>query len=502
MKCSSTFLFLTALFFASCQNDEVVTNVSQTETENPVSDDFTISFMCNDDLTCDSVPALVSAPFEALEPKAPKPKYASVDSYFNSFKKEPQTFYRDASKSFIIMGREGTEIAFTEGSLVHADGSPVIGKVKVELEEFYHTADIVKARLTTQSDKGLLETAGMVNLEVYADGEKCKLEKGSRVEIAFAGNPGQGMQLFDGRLSRQGDIEWVEQKQSSEFGTKPTLLLSDRELVFLNNFVRDIGRRVKYPKASVAKKVTGTIYVSFFFDSSGNLRRPRIAKKDDNLLAKSVLYTFNNYPPINLDDYEGVPVNKEITMPIRFELSDTVDITSLIPEPETEKAISATELIMAEGRTVMPGYGWMVNNDYQVTRVFQSKENNMLSNSFKSVSLGWINCDRFLPKEPKTDIYVNATKNEDLLAYLVFKDINSVMAAYELAGEPYFGNVPIGRKAELIVVKATNGSEMQFAFQDLTITENMNISNLKFETLSKTEFTKRLNGLSKGLAMR
>ena len=497
-----TFLLLTALFFTSCQTNEAPPVEEKASVENSVSGDFTISILCEDDICCDSLETPTAKPVLATEVKPPKPKYASVNGYLKSFRKSSQSFVEDASENIKIRGREGTEVAFAAGTLVLADGRPVTGKVTLKLEEYYHTADIVKARLTTQSDKGLLETAGMINLKVTADGQECKLKSGQKVEIAFAGKPGKGMKLFDGRITPQGDMEWVEQSEESGFGTRVIPLLSEREFVFMDNFVRDISKRVYYPKAAMSKRVEGTVYITFFFDSDGKLRRPRIVRGDDNLLAKSVLYTFNNYPEINLEDYDGVPVNRELTMPIRFKLKRGANLDSLMPDPETEKAIAATELVRDEnGGAIIPGCGWMVNNDYEVTRVFKSKTNNMLRNSFKSVSLGWINCDRFLPEEPRTDIYVSAMENEDLFAYLVFKDINSVMSAYNLAGQPYFGNVPLGHKAGLVVVKVDEEGEMKFAFQDVLITENMNISGLHFENLSKTEFTQRLNGLSGSVAM-
>ena len=106
--------------------------------------------------------------------------------------------------------------------------------------------------------------------------------------------------------------------------------------------------------------------------------------------------------------------------------------------------------------------------------------------------LGWINCDRFLETELKTDLYVSFSPNDSIKyanVYLIFKDINSVIQAdFYSDKSPQFDNLPIGYKTKIIAYTVKN--EKIFAYsKDLTILKGQKM-NLDLQEMSSTEFKK------------
>ncbi len=109
--------------------------------------------------------------------------------------------------------------------------------------------------------------------------------------------------------------------------------------------------------------------------------------------------------------------------------------------------------------------------------------------------LGWINCDRFLETENKTDLYVNFNSKDSVKSaniYLIFKDINSVTQGYFYSDKsPQFGNLPVGYKTKLIAYTVKN--EKVFAYSnDLTVTKGQKLT-LDLKEITEKDFKKLLN---------
>ena len=106
--------------------------------------------------------------------------------------------------------------------------------------------------------------------------------------------------------------------------------------------------------------------------------------------------------------------------------------------------------------------------------------------------LGWINCDRFLETELKTDLYVSFNPNDSLKyanVYLIFKDINSVIQADFYSDEsPQFDNLPIGYKIKLVAYTVKNEKILAYS-KDLTISKGQKMY-LDLQEMSSTEFKK------------
>lgn len=93
--------------------------------------------------------------------------------------------------------------------------------------------------------------------------------------------------------------------------------------------------------------------------------------------------------------------------------------------------------------------------------------------------LGWINCDRFLQKQVALTSVTFAQKIADSVqvynAFLVFRDINSVMPGFGCGvGSAAFSNVPEGYKVEYVAVGFHNGRFYSYK-TPLAVSRNLHV---------------------------
>jgi hypothetical protein len=147
----------------------------------------------------------------------------------------------------------GSRIRIPKGSFVNKSGELVKGKVELKVREFHAAEHILKAgvpmRLNAGDDR-FLESAGMIEMRAFAEGEELELQKGKEVAIDLAAfKPSEGYQLY--YLS--GDSEW-DTIDSFKYGLNEHKI---DELAKLNN-------SIKKPVDTVAAEG------DFIFDIAGN----------------------------------------------------------------------------------------------------------------------------------------------------------------------------------------------------------------------------------------
>ncbi len=124
---------------------------------------------------------------------------------------------------------------------------------------------------------------------------------------------------------------------------------------------------------------------------------------------------------------------------------------------------------------------------------------------FTTPQLNWINCDRFVEEEV-INLRLNTTGYpQNTLYYLVFEDLNSVMAGYRKAGEPeeknpVFEQVPLGHKVKLVVVFNRAG-DYYLAQKEFVVAEGQHVE-LDARETAKEDLLYFLNSLgqAKGLS--
>ncbi|HMC98598.1 MAG TPA: hypothetical protein VKH37_00545, partial [Ferruginibacter sp.] len=116
--------------------------------------------------------------------------------------------------------------------------------------------------------------------------------------------------------------------------------------------------------------------------------------------------------------------------------------------------------------------------------------------NFMVRSTGWINCDRFAnDPTPKVEFTISSSPEEKMYcAYLVFKDIKSILPGYYLNNKWTFRDVPEGKDVTLFTIGINNGKTI-CSIKEMK-TGNGDINNLQFFATNPQDFKKRLSSMN------
>jgi hypothetical protein len=149
------------------------------------------------------------------------PLQVPISDIFQSEKGEMQTFSFPANTTQTLKLPQGTKIIIPENAFVlEGTNKPATGEVKVEAKEVMNVADCLRMGVTTMSDKGLLESGGMLYIEATCQGQKCALKKGKSLKINMPswGERAGDMGLFTGKKNADGKVEW--EKMAGKIGDR------------------------------------------------------------------------------------------------------------------------------------------------------------------------------------------------------------------------------------------------------------------------------------------
>ena len=140
-----------------------------------------------------------------------------TNTVYEQFPKEIQPFTAKSNEVISITGKEGTVIRIPKNALVKSNGKYAIGKIDIELQEFYKKSDILKANLHTMSEGKMLESGGMIYIKATAKGETLQLKKGAEMDISFASkNKPDNMKVFYGYPKKDKSIDWNTNSELAE----------------------------------------------------------------------------------------------------------------------------------------------------------------------------------------------------------------------------------------------------------------------------------------------
>jgi len=144
-----------------------------------------------------------------------------TNTIFSQLEKESQFFTGKSNEVITVKGKEGTEITIPKNALIKANGKYALGKIDIELKEFYKKSDVIGANLHTMSNGIMLESGGMIYVKASSKGEELQLKKGSEMTIGFASkiNP-SGMKTFYGYPQKDKSIDWNTNAEVSTIKSK------------------------------------------------------------------------------------------------------------------------------------------------------------------------------------------------------------------------------------------------------------------------------------------
>lgn len=460
---------LTILFFAlatfSCNNqsdtnttDNSVETISQVEiskTKNEVELDMT-TYNYNQDFTYQSAD---NRTIQRAE------NFKGFSSFYKQFDKPAQTFTIKANENKTITCKEGTKITIKSNSFVTESGKLVTGDIKFQVKEYYKTSDILLANLTTTSNKDILETGGMLHIEAFYNGEKCKLKKEATIEIAFpTKDKKDDMQLFSGSWSSD-KINWTlqatkidEKKETTVFSVVETMAEFPGGQQKLMEY---LSENIKYPRTAKENGIQGTVYIGFIVNENGEIENIRVLRGVAPSLNQAAISVVEHMPKWTPGKKRGENVKVNMEIPIRFSLGEeSSNINNIEYAKEFEKKVNDNNL-----------------SETKVSEISQYL--------FCTSKLGWINCDRFYKdNNPKVNYFVNIGKSQQVDIKIIFNNIRSILAGSIRDNKYIFENVPSGHSVTIVALiyendqyylaikktKINSDGEMSLEFEPVTIT--------------------------------
>lgn len=416
------------------------------------------------------------------------------------FKAKEQVFQWNTNKDTLLTFEKGTKMFLPKSSVALKEKNK---PVQVKVKECYEISDFIAEKLTTISNKGILETGGMVHVDIEQNGKDLKLKKGAEYTLYFPKDKSskKEMKVFYADQNNGNSIKWIEGENSKsdkakESDIEPSLVSS----IQLNKIDTTRCRIVSGKRLTM---INGEEVVWRFKNSNdllidyvNNNFKPSIEMIND--------FCDNKYQTeYNLTvDANGKIVEYKVNVGSKFKY-DSLFFEFLKSCPELDMKFMPKKYKGPLSFGIQSNHFYDFDNG-KFAKSFKEKNSNFLNQAITKVDkedlnyfvisaskLGWINCDRFWEtKDVKIDFIVSSS--EDLNLNLVFEDIKSIMPAIKKGNSYIFENVPINRKVKILGIKFGK-EKVQLAINKTVISRNaFAIKNFKDFTL--TELEKELNG--------
>jgi hypothetical protein len=403
------------------------------------------------------------APAIVLETMVEEIQPASVKSVNLKTRRTEVKLNNDKAETIECKG--GTKLFFPTGSFVHASGRPVVGKVKLVIEECLDLDEMLAAKLSTTSGDRRLETAGMIKVQAYAGREEVNLKDDGRYNIYFPmnGDRKSDFELFYGHRDSNGTIDWILDENSEPI---------DEAVRSSSPIVNDCFVQISASQYRCGTRIQEMDYFNWPLMNGQNLNQWFVS-------------SFNPDPQM-LDDFCDNRMYSQITFHVNEDGSfrdyyishtSTVEYDRLLattlssmPRLDLKKFMPVyTEdhaCILSFGRQQERSTKQFVDRfakryDYADPEQKMSDVNSEDLNYyvFSSTELGWINCDRFLPNEsPLVDLTVQAPMCENAAVSMVFDSDKCILSGIKQGDQYVFKGVPANRNVRLITLDNPGGN--------------------------------------------
>ncbi len=386
--------------------------------------------------------------------------------------KDEQFFSIDNSRDTTVYGRKGTIVRIPAGSIL-SHGGKSRNLSEIILKEYYSISDILLNHLSTRTETEILETRGMINLQIVQNGETCTINPEIPIVLGFRNtNPkDDGMSLFYGKENPDKEIIWELAENQVQTDKAYAYVIVEEMPTFSSALYKDFNSyaeaNIKYPPEATDKGICGIVYVGFTVDASGVVRNPSILRGVHPSLDAEALRVISESPKWNPGRQNGKKVSVLYNFPIYFKLSSDCDCNN-------------------------NGEGISYNDS-----TFKTSDVNKLSRYiFSTLKLGWINCDRFVYQNiPLTTYNLSVNVKGDISTFMIFEKSNSVLTGSLRSGKYVFNQVPKGERV-------TIGGILKLGNKTFISTKKTTISNIvekldNFEEISLMDLNARLDSLKK-----
>ena len=404
-----------------------------------------------------------------------KKEYIDLTTIFKQLKKRPQSYTIDANRDTTIYGEEGTSIFIAANSIAYeANDAQVEGFVNIQLTEYYKTADLLKANLTTMSDSSILETGGMVNITADHQGKQCRVKTNSSIKIGFAAKRNKaGMQGFSGEWDNN-KINWKELfYKSSDRNSRSEDSIEDVPMTWTKimpifdqgkSEMKEYMNEVMKLYRPFFKEKGGVVYVSFVVDKDGNTSSVNVIQPLGNIYDKIAHHIVSNFPKWTPGINNNRNTSVRYNLPVKF--FREVSVLTANSELTTEQKQLKLVIDQVKVNSAVSGLNSSSQSegDDKMALRFAASEyvvdaSGVARHLFKSTRLGWINCDRFRRYQSVINFVVETDSSiGEFDVKMVFKDINSIIAGCRVGNKIIFSRIPEGKYVFLIGVKVVDSS--------------------------------------------
>jgi hypothetical protein len=429
----------------------------------------------------------------------PVPADDNVQEYCASALAPAQVFWLRPNRDTVLVGQQGTVVAVPAGAWDLPAGSD--GAVRLAMQEFYTTPDIVLAGLSTASGANLLETGGMINLTATVGEEPVALRPGQRLLLRMpTSRKLENMQLFRGVGSQSSHgLDWqlppatvasnvvqidLESRQVDGFdlekgGRWPKMPGSEKALL------KFFDRRVPHSTATLArlrrsrfinseekamlrayskanhKRVLRAVRVQFRVDSTGTVLPAALLPNGDDEIGAGLLAAVGQLPKWRPAQF------RRLLTPHRSEKINAEGVLSLLYTAAGKRLIGvqwdheATHMPRIERYVSALAAKERREGQQKFAAQFASAGpltlNDNLHYELEAGGLGWINCDRFLEPGPRIEFAVQ-TAQPNTVVTLVFQNQRSILASTRTeAAAAIFAQVPVGAPATVVAIRREKG---------------------------------------------
>lgn len=464
----------------------------------------TVSSTTNDSISVITTKAsLAKADSAKVNTDSSTIKNQSLEDLFKANAKPVQSFVVDASKDITLTCKEGTKISIKANSLIdEKTGKIALGKIKVFVTEYYTISDMLLAKLSTTSDRHLLESGGMLKIEAFANGEKLKLKDGltATIEMPAKKKKNNNMLLFNGVQTKNG-INWklaplikpviddnriIDHIGDPPIEDDPIIDVPQQTAQYpggMTALYEFLNKTIIYPAAAKEAGVQGRVIISFVVLKTGDIADIRVLRgvdEDLNTEAVRVIQSMPKWAPAQ----QGVSVVKSrMTLPIVFRLSDD-GIPYEAPKTGFNNSFKLTKPYTGKAKEYMDNKEANAKALETVirTNTATTTTENINAYIFQTTKLGWINCDQFT-YYPNLITYKLKCTDAGLVEYfIVFKKINALISTYRYDIKNDIPNLPLGEAITIIAIKKESGKNY-IAVKETTITKE-GATNFDFKPLT------------------
>jgi TonB family protein len=418
---------------------------------------------------------LKSTEYAKTNTVVPQTETRTLKTLYDKFEKPEQLIHINGSKDTILTLKEGTILKIPAGTFaIKGETMSVMGVLEIRGREYYSVSDIIFGNLTTQCGEALLESGGMINIEVRDNGNICSVVPGKSYEIGFPDkNNCNKMEMFEGINNGRNKIVWQHPNKKLTDRIAEVFTVVEEQPVFPGGDearIKFLQSKFKYPEEAKELGIQGIVYITFVVETDGSITDIKVLRGIGGGCDEEAIRIIKNMPKWIPGKQRGVPVRVQFNLPVKFNLDFT---SNNIVKKVTTLADSGNQKTKGAGGQLSDLNSWFIS----------------------SYSTGWINCDRFVTNKQGFMDYIVEDPCADSIDLIMLLHRQKTIIAPTLVkyNKLIFKSIPRNESVTMIGIKVANNKIYMAIEEDTTCGQT--IRRLTFKEVDEEGLKKALDKL-------